>query len=281
MYTEPIKIAEKIKIERIFSLYEQELTYKFNFSGEVHNFWECVYVKKGTVCVSADHRVYNLNEGAIVFHKPLELHKFFVDCSVGAKLYIFSFMASGELCEKISNLVCYTNSYQKQIINLMYSYLNGDYKKLPTVEIIENNIIRNYINVIKNPITAQMVSTYISQLILSVPENRSHSLPSTNYDTQIFSKAVETMNDNLSTSVSVSQLAASLNISESTLKRIFKKYSDVSIHRYFLILKIQKATQLLKEGLSVCEVSERLGFSSQAYFSVCFKRETGKSPSNI
>ena len=44
-------------------------------------------------------------------------------------------------------------------------------------------------------------------------------------------------------------------------------------------LKMQAATELLKNGNSVTETAEKLGFSSQAYFSLSYKRETAENPS--
>ena len=277
----PINVDEKIKIERIFSIFEANYPYKYNFAGESHNFWECVYVVKGSMCVSADCRVYNLNEGEIIFHKPLEMHKFFIDCKEGTKVYIFSFTASGELTQKITNLVCLANDYQKQILKLLYLYLNSENKIYTQNHGEDTNIYSKIFRTLKNPVTAQTISTYISQLILSVSQNNIQSSPINNHESVIFKKAVEIMNDNINSQISVSQLSYSLNTSESTLKRIFKKYTDVSIHKYLLTLKIQKATQLLENGVSVLEVSDRLGFSSQAYFSVCYKREVGKNPSEV
>ena len=64
-------------------------------------------------------------------------------------------------------------------------------------------------------------------------------------------------------------------------KVLFEKYAGISIHKYFLKLKFKVATKLLKEGLSVSEVSEKLNFSSQSYFSVSYKREMRISPSEI
>jgi AraC-like DNA-binding protein len=55
----------------------------------------------------------------------------------------------------------------------------------------------------------------------------------------------------------------------------------MSVHKYFLTLKIKTATVLLKGGMSVSEVSDTLGFSSQGYFSATYKRETGNNPSQI
>jgi AraC-like DNA-binding protein len=47
------------------------------------------------------------------------------------------------------------------------------------------------------------------------------------------------------------------------------------------MLKIRTATKFLEEGMVVSEVSDKLGFTSPAYFSSCFKRITGIKPSEI
>lgn len=276
-----VKIEEKIKIEKIFSIFESEYTKNYAFAGERHNFWECVYVVRGEVNLTADGRVFRLSAGEAIFHKPLEFHKLSVDAENGVKVYIFSFSASGELCCKIDGLICSTNSYQNQLFRQLFTYIKEEEERYSLIHGKEDDKNIRWFRTLENPIVAQTVATYISQIILSVYKNTSLVSTVTERDAEIFRQAVEKFNDNIDMPISVLELAKSLCISESTLKRIFKKYTDDSVHHYFLMLKIQKATQLLKEGYSVFEVSERLGFSSQAYFSVCFKRETGKNPSEI
>ena len=53
----------------------------------------------------------------------------------------------------------------------------------------------------------------------------------------------------------------------------------MGVHKYLVSLKMKTATELLNKVVSVCEVSQRLGYSSQNYFSSAYKRETGRSPS--
>ena len=73
----------------MYSLFMPSYTHEFNFAGESHNFWETLYVLDGSVCVSANEKVYNLSEGDIVFHEPLELHKFYTT-SPNTKLLILT-----------------------------------------------------------------------------------------------------------------------------------------------------------------------------------------------
>ncbi len=127
----------------------------------------------------------------------------------------------------------------------------------------------------------QMLTTYVYQLILSLIDDGRVSKSSTAPDAQIFSKAVNYINNRIDSQASVTEIAASCHTSVSSLKRIFQKYAGISIHKYILTLKIKAATELLANGTSVTNVAEILGFSSQAYFSACYKRETGVSPTEV
>ena len=127
----------------------------------------------------------------------------------------------------------------------------------------------------------QMVSNYICEIVLSLSEGN-NPLPKTKtHETELFKKALVIMNEKINENLSVGDLADELNLSISSLKRLFDKYAGMSVHKYFLTLKIKTATVLLKSGLTVSEVSDSLGFSSQAYFSSTYKRETGNNPSQI
>ena len=90
-------IEEQIKINSLNSLFEMHYNNGYAFQGETHNFWECVYVISGSICVSADERVYNMNAGEIIFHKPYELHKFYTTGGKNAELFIFSYSKRNSL----------------------------------------------------------------------------------------------------------------------------------------------------------------------------------------
>lgn len=89
------------------------------------------------------------------------------------------------------------------------------------------------------------------------------------------------MKSNLSAQINSEEIAKHTNTSLSTLKRIFAKYVGIPIHKYFLTLKIQKATELIKSGKSVTETADWLGFCSQAHFTKMYKKITEKNPSEI
>ena len=74
-------------------------------------------------------------------------------------------------------------------------------------------------------------------------------------------------------------LAAELNLSYSWFRRSFKEYTGSSPTQYILLIKSQKAKELLSNtNQTISEISETLNYVSPYYFSVSFKRTTGMTP---
>lgn len=74
-------------------------------------------------------------------------------------------------------------------------------------------------------------------------------------------------------------VAKECNISEVYLRKLFNKYLNVTPKQYITELRLQKARQLLSEGvLKINSVSEECGFQSSYNFSRFFKEKTGITP---
>ena len=273
----PHPVAEQIRITELYTLFEILRENNFSFKGESHNFWECMYIVSGSVCVSADERVYQVEQGNLIFHKPLEFHKFHVTHDDGAILFIFTFSAEGPLTEYLQNKVfCLTES-QKQWISSLLDFLHSK----TTPEDFLPNIYHEYLAPwSSNPAYGHMVATYLEQLFLSLSENGKLSLTSVRESAVIFGQAVGYLNTNVHRQITVPEIASYCHVSESKIKRIFQQYSGISIHKYLINIKIKASIQLLSNGTSVAEVSEKLGFANPCYFSKAFKRETGMNPSS-
>lgn len=98
---------------------------------------------------------------------------------------------------------------------------------------------------------------------------------------RLFRDAVAYFKSHMDGNVTSDELAQVLCVSKATLFRCFQKYAGMGVHRYYLRLRIEQATCLLRQGLSVAETAEQLGFGSPSYFSARYKRETGISPSQV
>lgn len=69
-----------VSVKSLVSAFDMVRDADFAFDGEMHDFWEMVYIASGKAGITADERVFTLNAGQLVFHKPMEFHRI---CSVG------------------------------------------------------------------------------------------------------------------------------------------------------------------------------------------------------
>lgn len=274
------EIKEQVKITRLYSLFKRHFNKGHIFSGEMHDFWEAVYVVDGEVIISSDENVQNFKSGDIIFHKPLELHKFNVTGGNGATLFVFTFDMTGPLCKNMERRAIHIKKHKRIEIKNFLQFLEREVRHCPNFESEESfgDVLPHFAD---DEVFLQTVATYISRIVLLLV-SEANTLPKTKtFDTELYKKALEIMNQKIADSLSVNELAQCLNMSVSSLKRLFDKYAGMSVHKYFLTLKIKTATVLLRGGMSVNEVSDALGFSSQGYFSATYKRETGNNPSQI
>ena len=79
--------------------------------------------------------------------------------------------------------------------------------------------------------------------------------------------------------LSLQEVADELNISPAYLSRLLRQELGASFIDYLTQVRIKKAIQLLNDPfIKMYEVAERVGYSSQHYFSTAFKKMTGVSP---
>lgn len=80
-------------------------------------------------------------------------------------------------------------------------------------------------------------------------------------------------NENLS-----EYLSKSLHKDYGTLSKLFSRQNSLTIEKYFIKLKIEKARQFIEEGvLNFSEMADKLGYNSLSHLSAQFKKETGYS----
>lgn len=258
------------RVLSVYSLNTAFYSYKdkdYYFSGEMHNFWELVFVRKGKALVAKDNRIYHLSEGDAALHPPMEFHRLMSD---GEKfeLIVISFSSDSDilfgLCGGVLRL---DGEKQNELVRLL-----GEITSVFDMDDI-------FISGGKAAAAEQMAVCRFERFLLGLlTEKGCETQQLKTHTAKIYSAAIEIMNGNIEKNLSVYQLAQLCGTSESNLKKIIKKYTGGGVLKHFTRLKIVRATSLLESGMNVNEVSERLGFSSPSYFSYVFKRETGAPP---
>ena len=76
------------------------------------------------------------------------------------------------------------------------------------------------------------------------------------------------------------ELAGQLGLSERQLQRKMRGVLSLTPGEYLREYRLKKAKSLLQTGIQVGLVADQVGFSSQAYFTKCFKEWLGETPSS-
>jgi len=80
--------------------------------------------------------------------------------------------------------------------------------------------------------------------------------------------------------LNISKVASNVYVNSSYLRAIYKKEFGITINEYITNVRMKNAREYLKTGnLKLSEISDLVGFSDASYFSKCFKKYFGVSPS--
>jgi len=81
--------------------------------------------------------------------------------------------------------------------------------------------------------------------------------------------------------ISTMDLYSHLGMSNSTFYRRLKQLTKLSPVEFIKRIRLNEAASMLKKGnANIAEVAYSTGFSDQSYFTACFKKHFGLTPSN-
>lgn len=272
-----LPVINNLTITNFHTVFEGFHRDGFAFKGESHDFWEIVYVVDGEVGITAGDMTLILKKGELIFHKPNEFHNVWY-CGNSYRVFIATFDMHGVLAPEFEKKIFKLDlEEKKQLHSIIEEFRLRNKGRLAGGKYLE--FWADWDNYkIENNILAMKLSIFFLTL------HQKQGQKSTNRFAEaqtIYQATIQFMIANLTKNVTVENIAKHLHISPTSLKNIFKQYTGMGVHKYFLRMKINRATELLNDGYSVSETSNILGFSNVSYFSAAYKRETGLLPKNI
>jgi len=98
---------------------------------------------------------------------------------------------------------------------------------------------------------------------------------------EIVRKAVEYVHNNYHDSeIVIEKVCKYLHISSSYFSTLFKKEMNMTFNNYLTNVRLEASKELLRTtDMKFYEIAQRVGFSEPNYFSYCFKKKFGLSPS--
>jgi two-component system response regulator YesN len=120
------------------------------------------------------------------------------------------------------------------------------------------------------------IQDFLMELIAEICSRRD------SHQKQLLNKAYRYIEDNYNREeLSLKEVADHVNVSTGYLSSIFKKVGGQVFSDFLLETRMKSALSLMsREDCKTYEVAYRVGFSNPQYFSVCFKKYTGFTPSD-
>ncbi|MCV3215326.1 AraC family transcriptional regulator [Plectonema radiosum NIES-515] len=97
-----------------------------------------------------------------------------------------------------------------------------------------------------------------------------------------FKKVIDYINAHLEQDLSLTELAALVQMSPHYFSHLFKQSVGISAHQYVIRCRVERAKNYLLQGdLSIAEVAYKVGFANQSHLNRHFKRLLGITPKQI
>lgn len=258
-------VSHLIQVDTLVSLLNCPRPKGFYFPGESHDFWEGVYVYEGEATATADEKVYHLGVGDFLLHPPMEFHRIWASEGHAPRLINLSFRASGAGLHTLGRCFSLPPEQQVQlwgVVSAMTTALN------PTPQTEQS----------RHQLDVDLAATLLQSFLLALSKQDAQDPRAVSPDEERYSKILQVMKDHCQLPLSLDELAELCEMSTSNMKRIFAKYSDAGAGKYFLMLKMRRAMELLDRGMSATQVAAALNYGEPNYFYTVFKRETGMTP---
>ncbi len=254
------------------------------------------YIASGSADFIVEGNKYILGAGSVIIIPPYMTHIILSHGKEPLVQYImhFDFYEEPERRELIHKDVLEDEEYQVSVSEreraICPDVLLAD---IPEAE--RNDMVRRYLGLLREfqekrkgrelLIKADCLGLLISSMrnIIALQEGTESEKRKKNKAWVHIEQAVEFINrSDLTEGPDNDSIAKAAGVSPNYLTRVFQEYIGVSLHKYVMNLKVEKAQQLLLSGnVNITETARKTGFSSIHVFSKTFKSIMGISPSEF
>lgn len=253
-----------LEINKFSSYYHYYLGKEYFFAGHSHKSWEINVVVKGALRFTYDDRVVTLRKNMLMICESDVFHRNCVWSDNGAEIFMYQF---------------YTNHIPHSEKPRVYEL---DDKNLLLVKLIAEEAEKNASETKPKGLHSNALNyqahSLLELLLIRLTENENSVDFDISPDEKLYRTAVNYMKENISENICINDIAKLCHVGPTKIKNVFSQYTGEAIMTHFYNMKINTAKKMLGDGMSVGEVSDALGYSSQAYLSAVFKKITGVTP---
>ncbi len=251
------------RIIGLCSAYDNLWDSSFSFSGESHGEPELIYVLEGAVEVTENERVYRLLPGQLILHAPMEFHRIRSIENTNPHLYVSALRIEGVIPPPLYEGIYTLTPEEREEFCALYAGILTFYHQRP-----------------KDTLLGASSVLQLSSFLLRLCQAGDRKEKEIGSQGAVQYRALITeMTNAIDKNLSAGEIAKRCHISVSYMKALFKTYAGIAPGLYYNRLRCQEIERLLREGLSVSEIADRMNFASPNYLSLFFRRESGLTPS--
>ena len=238
---------------------------KYDFPGEIHNFWEITYIDDGQLITEVDNKEYFLESHNLLFYAPKQEHSQKTNKTCSYLTVIFDMNISDSDAELLKNKIFEIDQKESDLLShfIKASADNNDYK---------------------NDILITLIQSLVIALLSRHKSNKKNSVNTSmqqRFQNELISEIALYIQENIYSPLTVEDICYKFAMSRSSVQALFKENLDITPKQYISDLKFSKAKQMIKNSVySISEISRMCGFSSIHYFSRKFKEKYGVTPTS-
>ena len=268
-----LAIPEVIRVETINSIYRFSLS-EASERGDIHDFYEIVYVEKGEFSVLVDGVAYEIPAGALFVYAPNAYHVVNSERSARAVVDIVSFDCTSPAMEALGNRLFFPSN---ELCDLLLSFFDAAHAALsgaaPLGVAPREGVTAHTLQLLGNRLEQVLLRLYGEVPAVGGVSGRRA------YKKERFLALSTHLKQDLSAPHTLASMAEACACSVSTVKALCREFCGAGPNDYLISLRIERARALIREGkLNFTEIAGVTGFGSLHYFSRIFRARTGQTP---
>lgn len=236
-------------------------------SGRVLDEFQLNYITEGHGILQTNESEYRITPGSLILIKPGTKHRYRPDITSGWTEYFMGF--NGKIAEHFIQQTfedpggpVISCGYQVEIVDSYQKIFDLARSQKPAYHQIASGMILKTLGYVSAYMKTQHLTEPNVDLLVNEAKNYLWETVDTVADLQAFCKKN--------------------HISYSYFRKIFKLYTGIAPHQFYLDLKIMRSKEMIvSTDKTIKEITYELGFESIHYFSRLFKKKTGLSPSEL
>lgn len=282
MEYEKTALRREISVDEIVTVHYFEYTKDFAFSGEMHDFWEIVYIDKGEAIITADAKDVVLHTGQMYIHKPMEYHNIRCNGVSAPNSVIVSFICRDDILYSISGKVIDCGEKIKNLLAGIISEAQQAFSS-PMDDFYTSCLQRKEGQRFG---CEQMIKLNLELLLIRLVRYNSDAAPESdrllhraNNDDELMARICAFIESGIERRLRFEDICRHFSLSPSAVKSLFRRKMGKGAMEYYNVCRINRAKLMIREqNLNFAQIAEKLGYSSQHYFSRQFRNLSGMSP---